>query len=154
MVAYTTAKPGYLQWVFATLKIKDCRANYLGLIDDLLSMLSASQCKTLECVFFVFHINVAKLIRLFLQSCRCPCSLGGETDPHVGHFQLIFHSFSNVRWSKSVVKSLSIKPQKFQAFSFTDLECLKGNDQWLSDTHVTFCLLFVPLLFCSMNLTK
>ena len=87
MVAYTTAKPGYLQWIFATLKIKDSRTNYMGLIDDLLSMLSPSQCKRLEYIFFTFHINVAKPILLFLQSCGCPCSLGGEMHPYVSDFQ-------------------------------------------------------------------
>lgn len=72
--------------------------------------------------------------------------------PNVGHPKLIKHSLSNLGKSKSVMRALNIQLPKFPSFSSTDLERLKDNSKWLTDSHVTFCLLFVFISFCSVNL--
>jgi len=69
MMPYTTAPKGCLQWIFATIKLKASQADYLGFIGDLIPLLSASQCKALEYVLYLFHVDVVKLIHLFDQSC-------------------------------------------------------------------------------------
>jgi hypothetical protein len=63
------------------MKVKESRANYLGFVADLQSMLSALQRKALEYVFFLFSIDVANPFHLFDQSCRGPSSLGNESRP-------------------------------------------------------------------------
>ena len=62
--------------------------------------------------------------------------------------------FSDIKSSKSEVTALNIRLPNFQAFSSPDLKCLKDDKSWLTDSHVTFCLLFVPFLFCRMKLNR
>lgn len=67
---------------------------------------------------------------------------------HVGNIKSLIKCFSNIRKSITpVVKGVNIRPPMFQSFSLTDLERLKSNDKWLTDSHVTFGLLYVPIFF-------
>ena len=40
-----------------------------------------------------------------------------------------------------MIKSINFKLPLFSSFSSVDLERLKDDKKWLSDTHVTFALL-------------
>jgi len=51
-----------------------------------------------------------------------------------------------------VVKGIDILPPLFQCFSLADLERLKSNGEWLTDSHITFSLLFVHRLFPHQSL--
>lgn len=52
------------------------------------------------------------------------------------------------------VKGLNICRPNFQSFSSADLERLQDNKEWLTDSHVTLALLFVPIFFSVLNLMK
>ena len=98
--------------------------------------------------FSILHIHVAKLIRIFLQTRRGSLTLGKENFPHVGNVKIIYIDFSNVRKSLTpIVKCVNICPSLFQSFSAKDLQRLKNNDKWLTDSHITFGLLLVPIFF-------
>lgn len=43
-----------------------------------------------------------------------------------------------------IVKGVKLCLPNFEAFSLQDLERLKNSNKWLSDSHVTLVLLFVP----------
>lgn len=154
LLPYTTSPKGSLQWVLVTMKVKESRANYLSFLAKLNSILPASQRKPLEYVFFLSHIDVAKPIHPFDQSFRGPSSLGKEMQHHVGDLIPPNYLFSDIKSSKSEVTALNIRLPNFQAFSSPDLKCLKDDKSWLTDSHVTFCLLFVPFLFCRMKLNR
>ena len=73
--------------------------------------------------------------------------------PPVSDVTLINHSFfSDIGKSTRSVKSVNIRLQNFQAFSLYDLESLKDKKAWLTDSHVTLALLYVPLSFSAVNL--
>jgi hypothetical protein len=79
---------------------------------------------------------------VFLQTCRGAGSLGKTMSPHVSDLLLFkTYEFSNIRRRKRKVKTLNIPLTSFQSFSLPDLQTLKEDRQWFSDTHVTFCLL-------------
>jgi hypothetical protein len=44
------------------------------------------------------------------------------------------------------VKSVIFRIPNFQSFSPVDLDRLKNDDKWLSDSHITFALQYVPLI--------
>jgi hypothetical protein len=50
MLPYTRAPKDSLQWIFATVKLKDSQVNYRGFTGDIISLLSALQCRKLEYV--------------------------------------------------------------------------------------------------------
>jgi len=62
---------------------------------------------------------------------------------HVSDLTFNNYPSSNLRRRKSKVKGLNIGLQKFQSFSLKDLEFLKDDHQWLTDSHVTLGLLSV-----------
>ena len=65
----------------------------------------------------------------------------------------IHHSFfSDTGESTRRLKSVQIRLQNFQLFSLTDLDRLKKKDEWLTDSHVTLGLLYVPIFFPALNL--
>jgi hypothetical protein len=76
MVSYTTAPRGCLQWIFATLRIKDSRLNYLGFITDFLALLSPSQCKKLRYVLSL-PLDVHKHPQFF-SAWSIPCLCGSK----------------------------------------------------------------------------
>ena len=47
-------------------------------------------------------------------------------------------------------KCIRFGPANFETLSLLDLERLKDDKKWLSDSHITFSLLYVPFsdLFC------
>jgi hypothetical protein len=57
-------------------------------------------------------------------------------------------SISHIKFSSTgIVKSVRICPPNFQSFSLSDLERLKNDKKWLSDSHLTLSLLFVLFPF-------
>jgi hypothetical protein len=60
----------------------------------------------------------------------------------------LFGHFTYIKFSSpSAVKSVTLCPPKFQSFSLEDLERLKDDRKWLSDSHVTLILLLVSFSF-------
>jgi hypothetical protein len=55
----------------------------------------------------------------------------------------LFIPIANQWKSKGAVKGVNIRLPLFQTFSLSDLNRLKDNSKWLTDTHVTFALMFV-----------
>jgi hypothetical protein len=45
------------------------------------------------------------------------------------------------------VKSVKFNLANFGHLALVDLQHLKDDRQWLSDVHITFALLYVPILF-------
>lgn len=57
----------------------------------------------------------------------------------------LFIEVANLVYSSDpIVKSISFKISPFPSFTRADLDRLKDDGKWLSDTPVTFCLLCVP----------
>jgi len=132
--------------------MKESRSNYLAFVRTLVSMLSPPQWKIMEYVF-LFFIVVKKLIPDFFSSHDEALALWAERcAPLLVTQQSLYIPFSDIRKRVTAVRALNIRPPNFQPFSLTDLGRLKNNDKWLTDTHVTFSLLFVPIFFCRLYL--
>lgn len=65
-----------------------------------------------------------------------------------------FHFHSQTQSSLPIVNGVKILLPNFQSFSSIDLDRLKNDDSWLSDTHLSFALLFVHFFLNSLDLTK
>jgi hypothetical protein len=50
----------------------------------------------------------------------------------------------NLISSNRIVKDIVFSNSKFPTLSRSDVERMKGDDTWLSDSHVYFSLMFVP----------
>ena len=69
--------------------------------------------------------------------------------------KLLLIFFSNIGKSIApIVKGVNILPLLFQYFSLSDLQRLKNDDKWLTDSHVTFGLLYVPIFCFVIDLNK
>jgi hypothetical protein len=62
---------------------------------------------------------------------------------HFSHISLIS--------SNRTVKGIKFSVPNIPSFSLSDLERMKNTNKWLSDAHVTFCLMFV-LYFWSVSI--
>ena len=56
-------------------------------------------------------------------------------------------SDGNIISSNRIVKGIRFSRSKFPTFSCCDVERMKADDTWLSDSHVSFTLMFVPSHF-------
>jgi hypothetical protein len=60
--------------------------------------------------------------------------------------------FHNIVYSANrIIKCIYFKLPLFPNFPLVDLQRLKNNDRWLSDTHLTLALLWVPSSFRNWN---
>ena len=67
----------------------------------------------------------------------------------VGNMQFLVGYFIYIKYSSHrTVKSIKLCLPNFESFSLQDLERLKDDNKWLSDSHVTLILLFVLFFFC------
>jgi len=145
MIPYSTATNGCVHNIFATMKLKDSKSNYEGFTRGLRLILSELQCHSLEKVLFLFVKSCLLTVRLsfcrksealILWNKRC-------TPVSVTQKPLVFH-FPHIECrSTLIVKCVNFRLPNFQSFSTSDLTRLKNNNEWLSDSHVTFSLQYV-----------
>jgi len=85
----------------------------------------------------------------FWQKRGSDSSLEQEMPPlvRVIHQTSSFHFVNMVHSVNRIVTWVDFKPAHFPKFSPTDLERLKDDGRWLSDSHVTLCLRLVPFPF-------
>jgi len=145
LIPYSTAPNGCVHRIFATMKLKGSQSNYEGFTRDLRLMLSELQCHSLEKVFFYLLKSCLLNVRLYF--CRKSEALilwNKRCAPmSVARKPLVFH-FAHIECrSTRVVKCVNFCLPNFQSFSTSDLTRLKNNNEWLSDSHVTFSLQFV-----------
>jgi hypothetical protein len=56
--------------------------------------------------------------------------------------------FTDIKYSsKPIIKYISFRAPNVQSFSPSDLDRLKNEEKWLSDSHITFALQYVPFFF-------
>lgn len=60
----------------------------------------------------------------------------------------------NVISSPRIVKEIVFSNSKFPTLSRSDVERMKGDDTWLSDSHVCFSLMFVPSILSCLDLKE
>lgn len=74
--------------------------------------------------------------------------MGEEDGRVVSDLNSTILKYIQIRYSASqIVMSVKFKQPHFSKFSQVDLDRLKNDNQWLSDSHVTLGLLWVPIFF-------
>jgi hypothetical protein len=117
----------------------------LDFLEDLCSTISTTQFKYLECEIPSILSNVILTVLNLTEMMRP--SLSGRRDvrqcEHSGVFlHVVWHSYEFS--SNRVVQGVKFLPSQFGRFQLADLERLKDDSRWLSDSHITFALRLVP----------
>lgn len=147
ILAHLTCKTSSVHRLTATMKVEGSQLQYENFISDVCKLLTAMQCCSLEKVFFhCFKIMLDWPLAIFSTHNGAVFWAERLTAVWVTYESLIWQ-VTHVECSLSrVVKGIKFHQANLGRFSICDLERLKEDDKWLSDSHVTLGLQWVLLV--------